>query len=197
MPGYVQEALQRFQHPAPSQLQHEPHSWTTPAYGSKVQYTLQPSTLPILNKKSTRRIRSINGTFLYYARSIDACILPEINEISTSQAKPTEDTNKKYTMLMNYTHSYPNTVICYHASDTRMHIDSNAAYLIISNIRSRGAEHFYLSNYLTSPVNPLVKKNGAILTQCITIKESCLQQQRLRQPKCLITPEPPLPSAAP
>ena len=71
---------------------------------------------------------------------------------------------------MDYAHTYPNSVIRYHTSNMRLHIDSDAAYLIIPNARNRGAWHFYLSNHLTNPVNLLIKKNGAILTQCTTIK---------------------------
>jgi len=71
---------------------------------------------------------------------------------------------------MDYSHSCPNAVICYHASDMRLRIDFDTAYLSITNAKSRGAGHFYLSNYPTNPVNPLVKKKGAILTQCTTIK---------------------------
>ena len=91
---------------------------------------------------------------MYYARSIDACMLPDINKIS---AYPTEDTNKKCTILMAYTHSYPNAVIRYYASDMRLYIYSDAAYFVMPNAKSRGAGHFYLRNYPTNPVNPLVK----------------------------------------
>ena len=38
MPGYIQEALHRFQHEAPSRPQHASSSWTKPIYGAKVQY---------------------------------------------------------------------------------------------------------------------------------------------------------------
>ena len=139
MPGYIQAAHQRFQHPFPTKSKHTPHSWMTPVYGSKVQYTFPPSTIPILDKKSRRKIQSINESLLYYVRSIDACMLPAINEIPASQAQPIEDSNQKCTMLMDYAHTYPNSVIRYHTSNMRLHIDSDAAYLIIPNARNRGA----------------------------------------------------------
>jgi hypothetical protein len=34
MPGYVERALQRFEHPAPRQPEHTPHEWTDPNYGA-------------------------------------------------------------------------------------------------------------------------------------------------------------------
>ena len=39
-PGYVERALQRFQHPAPTCLQHSPYAWTPPQYGVRTQLTL-------------------------------------------------------------------------------------------------------------------------------------------------------------
>eukprot|EP00957_Ditylum_brightwellii_P147254 11212882-Ditylum_brightwellii.AAC.1 len=43
-----------------------------------------------------------SGTFLYYGRAIDGTILPTIYEISADQAKPTINTAKQSTMLMDY-----------------------------------------------------------------------------------------------
>ena len=53
IPGYVQAALQRFQHLSPTKPQQVPHSWATPSYGFKVDYALPPSTL-ILDKNGKR-----------------------------------------------------------------------------------------------------------------------------------------------
>ena len=38
MPGYVHEALQRFNHTMPKRDQHQPHPHVVPTYGQKVQY---------------------------------------------------------------------------------------------------------------------------------------------------------------
>ena len=35
MPGYVERALTKFQHPAPLRPQHAPHKWIEPVYGSR------------------------------------------------------------------------------------------------------------------------------------------------------------------
>ena len=47
MTGYVQATLQRLQHPTPSKPQHAPHNYTALTYGSKIQYALPHSTLPL------------------------------------------------------------------------------------------------------------------------------------------------------
>ena len=38
MSDYIAKALHEFKHPTPKQLQHSPHDWIVPAYGSRVQY---------------------------------------------------------------------------------------------------------------------------------------------------------------
>ena len=48
MPGYVQKALLRFNHPTPSKPQHSPHRWEEPTYGAKVQYAATDPNLPLL-----------------------------------------------------------------------------------------------------------------------------------------------------
>ena len=171
MPNYIVDALQKFQHQPPKHPQHAPHKWTTPAYGQKIQYALPPSSLPILDSKGVKRIQSINGTFLYYGRAVDPCMLPAINEISTQQSHPTTDTNAKAKMLMDYAHTYPNATIRYKASDMQLHVDSDAAYLVLPKARSRGAGHFYLSS--TTPPGtsiPQPPPNGPILTECVTLR---------------------------
>ena len=55
-------------------------------------------------------------------------MLPASNEISYQQAKPTEATNNKATMIMDYTHTYPNNILLYYVSDMQLYIDSDAAY---------------------------------------------------------------------
>ena len=76
IPGYIVEALRKFQHVPPKYPQHAPHTCTTPVYGQKIKYALPPSSLPILDAKGIKRIQSINGNFLYYARAINSSMIP-------------------------------------------------------------------------------------------------------------------------
>ena len=89
-------------------------------------------------------------------------MLVTLNEISTAQAKPTEATRLKLLQLLDYVASHPNAVIRYHKSDMVLHIDNNAAYLVLPEVRSRMAGHYFLSSdpTLTRTVLP----NGPILT---------------------------------
>ena len=84
---------------------------------------------------------------LYYSRAVDPTMLPALNEIATSQAHPTEKTKAQCKMLLDDAATYPNAKIRYHASDMILHVDSDVAYLVLPNTRSRIAGHYFLSSY--------------------------------------------------
>ena len=171
MPNYVAKTLEKYQHPKPKKPQYAPHPWTEPTYGSKIQYALPPSTLPVLDKKGIKRVQSITGTFQYYSRAVDPTMMVAVNELSIEQAAPTQNTLKKCNMLLDYAATNPITTIRYHASDMCLHIDSDAAYLVLPKARSRLAGHYYLSDKITSTkTTPNPKPNGPILTECKTIR---------------------------
>ena len=93
--------------------------------------------------------------FLYYARAVDPCILPEVNGILYQHANPMQATNDKVSMLMDYDHSYHDAVINYYVRNLQLHIDSDAAYLILPKARSWGAGHLYLSNKIGNTLHSL------------------------------------------
>jgi hypothetical protein len=145
MPGYVTRALSKFQHPAPKRSQHAPHQWIKPVYGSKQQQKPTEATgAEPLDATGTKRVQSVNGTFMYYGRAVDPCILVALNEISTEQAKPTTATHGKTDMLMDYLHTYPNAVIRFYASNMILKICSDAAYLVLPKAKSHVAVHYHL-----------------------------------------------------
>jgi hypothetical protein len=165
MPGYVKRALAKFNHPTPLKKQHAPHPWVAPVYGSsKPQNPTPESAAPLLDKDGTKRIQSISGTFLYYGRAVDPCILPALNEIASQQAKPTTDTIAITDMLMDYLYNYPDAIIRYYASDMLLKITSDAAYLVQPKARSRAAVHYHLGWKNSDRVN------GALDILCQTIK---------------------------
>ena len=58
-------------------------------------------------------------------------MLPELNKIAASQAKPTIHTKLDTDMLLNNVHMYPNAKINYHDRGTILHIKSYEAYLVM------------------------------------------------------------------
>jgi hypothetical protein len=104
-----------------------------------------------LKKTGIRYVQSCVGSLLYYARAVDPTMLPAINEISGSQASPTQKTMSGCKLLLGYDVTYPTAILRYHDSDMALHIDSDTAYLVLPNARSRYADHYYLSTHPPAP----------------------------------------------
>lgn len=69
---------------------------------------------------------------------------------------------------MDYLHTYPDAYLRYYASDMILHVNSDAAYLVVPKARSRVAGYFYLSDHPNITKHP--KVNGAILVECKTLR---------------------------
>ena len=165
MPEYVIRALTKFNHPAPTKPQHAPHAWVEPIYGLRRQQSPTTTTdAPLLDAKGTIHVQGIAGTFLFYGRAVDPCILPALNEIAAEQAKPTTDTAHKCDMLMDYLHTNPNAVIRYTASDMILKVVSDAAFLVLPQAHSRAAAVYHLGWSNND------KRNGLVDVLCQTIK---------------------------
>ena len=167
MPGYIQAALHKFQHPAPKRAQHAPHHWNQPVYGRKQQLTPPDDTSNPLKPDAIRRVQQIVGTLLYYARAVDATILVALGTLAAQQAKSTEATSRAINQLLDYCHTHPNAILRYRASDMILKIHSDASYLSEPKARSRAGGHFYLGD---KPSNTPERNNGALLTKSIIMK---------------------------
>jgi len=111
MPGYIERALQRFAHPAPTRPQHSPHAWQKPQYGAKTQYAPSEDESPLLDSAGTKHVQEVLGVLLFYARAVDSTMLPAIGTITTQQAQGTRVTRNAITQLLNYCATNPNAVV--------------------------------------------------------------------------------------
>ena len=145
--------------------QYAPHKWLKLAYGCKLQYAPPPDNSDFLPPKGINRIQLINGSFLYYRRAVEPAILTALNELATQQSKPTVLTEQKAQMLMDYLTIFLNAILRYYAGDMKLHVESDAAYLVLPNTRSRVAGHFYLSAFPVSNKAYLQQHNAPILTE--------------------------------
>ena len=68
-------------------------------------------------------------------------------------------------MLLDYLNTYKHAVICFFRSDMKLHVDSDAAYLVAPKAKSRIAGFFYCSDHSTTnpPTPPL---NGPLHVEC-------------------------------
>ena len=171
MPGYIDDLLKKLGYKR-RKLQYAPHEYNIPVYGQKVQFVQDPDRTDKCDKKETTKVQSIVGSLLYYSRAIDSTMLPALNEVSISQSSPTKKVLEKCYRLLDYASTYPDTQIRYFASDMVLWAESDAAYLVLPNAKSRIAGYFYLSTFPNNkpPAIPIPQPNGPLLIICKTLK---------------------------
>jgi hypothetical protein len=145
MKGYVKKALKEFQHPMPEKPVYGPTPYTAPIYGKSVQYA-PTIPVPTFTDKQIRHIQQVCGKFLYPARTVDNTMLHALNELCIAATKGTEETAKALIHFLNYCATNPDAEIIYRASDMILSVDSDAAYLIAPQARSRASGYHYLGN---------------------------------------------------
>ncbi len=79
MPGYIGEALTKYQHPKPAMPQHSPYKATTIHY----------DTSPPLTPDQIKRVQKIVGTLFFYGRMVDSTLLTALSAIAARQSKST------------------------------------------------------------------------------------------------------------
>ena len=143
MDGYVEQALKELQHAIPKQHHYAPSKATDPVYGQKVQYATVDES-EILNKALATFIHKVTGKFLYYARAIDITMQHALNDIASS--KKTQDTLKATKYFLDYAGSNPNGKLIFRRSEMILQGDSDAAYLVCPQARSRAGGYIFVGN---------------------------------------------------
>ena len=176
MPGYIERALIRFQHKAPTRPEHGPADYTRPTYGAKTQLTPFADTSEPLDKAGLTRLKEIVGTLLYYARAVDSTLLVTLNNLGSAQATATEDTAKAIVRILNYCATHPDAKLRYIKSEMNVHVHTDASYLSATRARSRAGGIFFLSDKIPDttttipPDAPPPPFNGAILVNAQILK---------------------------
>ena len=165
MPGYIQQALHKFQHPPPNKPQDSPYPATVKQYGVQVQLTDPIDTSARLPAHEIKWLQQIIGTFLFYSRAVDPTLLTALSELSSAQATATEATRRACQQFLEYCASHPDGSIRYHASDMILKLHSDSSYLNAVGAHSRQGGHLYLGN--KSEPNIL---NGAVLNLAAIMK---------------------------
>ena len=165
MPGYVANALHRFQHPPPRIPQDQPHPHVQKNYGAKVQHAKEPDDAPPLDKAGKKFIQEVTGVFLFHARAVDATMLTPLSALASEQAAPTERTMQKCLQFLDYAASQEEAILTYRASDMKLAIHSDASYLSEPKARSRAGGHMFMAGSEEIPIN-----NGAVLNISQIIK---------------------------
>jgi hypothetical protein len=168
MPRYINNVLQRFQHPVPSSPQNGPYKPFPKKYGTAAQDPIPTDASASLDSDGQKRIQQIVGALLYYARAVDNTILLSLSAIASEQSHPTQLTHARCLQLLDYCASHPHAVVRFKASDMVLNIHSDASYLSESHARSRIAGHFFLGSI---PIDKTpIPLNGAIYVFCGILK---------------------------
>ena len=91
-------------------------------------------------------------------------MLPALSDIGTQQAQPTVKVLDKIQQLLDYANTYKHVYLCFYASDMQLHVDTDAAFLVLPKARSRIAGYFRLLS------NNKYVDNGPILIECRTLR---------------------------
>ena len=91
MPGYVESALQKFQHQPPTRPQHASHAWVKPTFGATSQLAMTPDTSSPLPAPAINHLHKIIGSFAYYARAVDVTMLTALGELASKQTVGTSN----------------------------------------------------------------------------------------------------------
>jgi hypothetical protein len=169
MLGYLTKAMTCFKHETPNKIQTSPHHHIKVEYGAKKQYLSNEEEPPALNKKETKYVQAVAGTFLYYARAVDPTIFPALSSLATEQAKPMQKTIQTVKQLLDYCATQEQAIITYSTSKMILCIHSNVGYCNEKNTISQVGGQFFLANNEHFPPN-----NEAIMTNATIIKVDML-----------------------
>jgi len=162
MPGYVDKALARIQHPPPTKPQHQPYPHVKPNYGAKTQYAKEADTSPPLDKAGKKFIQEVCGVFLFLVRGVDGGLLPPLSTLVSQQANPTMRLTKQF---LDYMSTMEEAILTFHMSDMVLAIHSDASYLSEPNARSQAGGHMFMAGKENIPRN-----NGVVFNISQIIK---------------------------
>ena len=128
MPGCCDEELTRIQHEL-RKIMDQPHENVAPVYGATIQYAKKIDTPTKLGLVDTKFIQHVTGTYLYYARAVDATMLVALSAIASDQSGPTAKKMAKTLKFLHYVATHPDAILTYIASDMVLNVHSVASYL--------------------------------------------------------------------
>ena len=130
MPGYVQQAVENFQHGIKSPIKaiDTPHPYkATKKEGLPMTQPADDATK--LSPQAIKHLQKIVGTFLFYSRAVDPTMLTALSIIVTEQTQGTQTTREKAEHFLTYAAMHPNATIKFFKSDMILKIHSDDSYL--------------------------------------------------------------------
>jgi hypothetical protein len=144
MPGYIKDALHKFQHPLPKRTQYVPHNLTVLAYGQCVQYAPPPDMVLSVTTADITQAQAIVGTLLYNARAVDPTRIVPLSTLASHLSTATTTATNAVSHLLDYCSTQSESTIRYYASYMQLKIHSDASYLSEPKAKSRTGGYFFL-----------------------------------------------------
>jgi hypothetical protein len=141
MPGYIDKALKKNQHPTPTAPQDAPYATTPVKYGAKVQRVETNTTSP-LSPVELKRVQDIVGTLLYYTQAVNPTLLAALSTIAAQQSNGTQAVANACNQLLDYDATHTNAGLWYNACDMILAVHTDVSYLSKAGGKNFAAGHF-------------------------------------------------------
>ena len=117
-------------------------------------------------QKKKKRLRKIVEKSLYYAGAINPTMLMAVNSLAVVQKKPTTETAKQISQLLNDSAAHRDEVTEYRRSGMIFHIYSDASYISEPEARSRASGYLFLGTKSRTPIQAITLENGPVHVEC-------------------------------
>ena len=107
MGNYVRKNLKKYNPETPPKRQDCPYELQPKQYGALSQEVDPHNEFAPLDAKDIIWIQKVVGSFLYYARAVDATILMALNVIANEQKAPTQRTQERVLQFLDYMATHP------------------------------------------------------------------------------------------
>lgn len=160
MNQYIQDALSELEETKPKQHFKGPSKSPSINYGAKIQYIEDDTSAP-LTPGQIKFIQRVIGKFLFMARAVDNTLLHALNDLACQVSNGTQKTWEATQHVLNYIACNRTPTIRYRASDMILEAESDAAFDVTPDARSRAAGYIYLGSddntQFNAPVHVLSK----------------------------------------
>ena len=95
MPGYIKEALKKFQHPVLPRPEDSPYPAPNAKWGPDSQLTAPNDKSKRLDAAAVNSLQQFFGTLLYYAQAVDPTMVKALGYLASQKSEAIDNTNKR------------------------------------------------------------------------------------------------------
>ena len=108
MPGYIEAIIICFHHQRPRKPELAPHRYASRSFSAaNAQTPIPDDDSSRLDAAGVLRVQRVVGSILYYARALDAPLLPDLTEIGSNQAKAIKETLAATKKILDFVANFP------------------------------------------------------------------------------------------